>query len=136
MSPDPDLETLDPRARPIVERLVERKHANQQPRFSLKLSCAIQEISPSKHGRLEEAGELLVYRTDGKIWVDPDSAFDRMIREASAAFPPGEPPAKIREVPTAFRRKKRPRTEAQLAALREHNDRLHREAKKAAAEAV
>jgi hypothetical protein len=136
MTPDPDLDTLDPRARPIVKGLVERKHANKQPRFSLKQSCEIQEISPSKHGRLEEAGELLVYRTDGKIWVDPDSAFDRMIREAIAAFPPGEPPAKIREVPTAFRRKTRPRTEAQLAALREHNDRLHREAKKAAAEAV
>jgi hypothetical protein len=136
-SPDPDLDTLDPRVRPIVERLVERKRANKLPRFSRRQACEIRGVSESKQIRDEKAGEVLAYVSDGKVYIDPDSIFDKMTRDAIASFPPGKPPAKIRRAPTsAFARKKRPRTEAQLAALREHNDRLHREAKKAAAEAV
>ena len=36
-------------------------------------------------------------------------------------------PAKVREVPTAFRKKKRPRSPAQLEALRRTNERRHRD---------
>jgi hypothetical protein len=103
MTPDPDLDTLDPRARPIVEGLVERKHANTYPVISRK-ECQrlLGGVSESKQIRLEKAGEILAYVSDGRVNIDADSVFDKLIRDAIASFPPGEPPAKVREVPTAF----------------------------------
>jgi hypothetical protein len=76
-SPDPDLDKLDPRARPIVEGLVERKRSNTYPVLSRK-ECQrlLGGVSESKQIRLEKAGEIRAYVSDGRVNIDADSAFD------------------------------------------------------------
>jgi hypothetical protein len=133
---DADLEGLDERRRLIVEPLLGRKRANTKLRFSRKEAREIRGVSESKEITDEAAGKVLAYRSDGKVWVDPDSVFDAMIRDVIASLPPSEPRARLRQAPTSAFQKKRPRSEAQLAALRERRERLHREKLEREAEAA
>jgi hypothetical protein len=126
-SPDPDLDNVaDPHRRLAAKRLIERKHADPRPRIGRPDACEFFGESESKIIRREQAADtkLITYRTEGRVFYDTDSCYDALIADVLNSRD------RVRDVPTAFKPKRRrvpPRTRAQQAALREHNERLHRE---------
>jgi hypothetical protein len=79
----------------------------------------------SKQIALEASGELVTFVDGGKKRIEKHSAYDRLIRlliESASS-------TKIREVPTRFKRKVRPRTPAELRGLEMANERRREEGK-------
>jgi hypothetical protein len=125
---DADLEALDPRRRLIVERVVGQKRANTKLRFSRREARELRGVSESKQISDEAAGKVLAYRSDGRVWIDPGSLYDALIRDVIESLPPSGPRARVRKAPTsAFQKKKTPRSPAQLAALQAHREELRRQ---------
>ena len=80
-------------------------------------------------GTREASGELVVYQDGGQLRITRRSAYNRKIALLIESNPVGQSRPKIRKVPSAFKKKPRPRTEAELEGLRRGNARRAEEAR-------
>jgi hypothetical protein len=83
----------------------------------------------SKELQIEASGELVVYQDGGQLRITRRSAYNRKIALLIESNPVGQSRPKIRKVPSAFKKKPRPRTEAELEGLRRGNARRAEEAR-------
>jgi hypothetical protein len=130
-----DLDALDEPLRSAVAAVLARRDAD--PAASLSRTECMQLFGHGMSKQIEVEDELVTFTDRGKRRVEKFSAYDRLIRLLIASNPAGKPSAKIREVSTRFRKKVRPRTEAELEGLRKGNEarRLEAERRRAAAAA-
>jgi hypothetical protein len=132
-----DLDQLNERAQPIVKALLELKAADPRLSVSRQDCMRIDPHGLTKQLELEASGEYDVFIDGGQKRILVASIYDRMIKAVVASYPVGAAPAKVREAKTKFRKKARPRTEAELAGLAKANEarRLEAEARRAAKQA-
>jgi hypothetical protein len=83
----------------------------------------------SKETQIEAAGEVVVYWDGGQLRITRRSAYNRRIALLIQSNLSGQPRLK-REVKTAFKKKPRPRTEAELKGLRKGNAQRAEEARR------
>jgi hypothetical protein len=120
---------LDARAQPIVISLLVKKEA--YPAAAVTRTTCRTEIDPcslSTQIARESSGEYETFNDGGQKKIVVDSVFDRMIRAVVATYSTDAPVPKIRASKTAFRRKTRARTPAELRGLATANARRREEA--------
>ena len=85
-------------------------------------------VGPTKGGELEADGVLEAFNDGARVRITSRSIARRRIALAILSHPHDGPRRKIREPKERFQKTVRPRTEAELAALRKANERRAREA--------
>jgi hypothetical protein len=137
-----DLAALSPIARPMVEELLRQKASDPRLSVTRQECMRIDPHGQSKQIQLEQAAEYQVFNEGGVKRILTGSIYDRMIRNIIATYPADAPPAKVRESKSAFRKKPRRRTPAELRGLAEGNRqraeaaRARREAKQSETEVL
>jgi hypothetical protein len=129
-----DLEKLSEKARAIVKTLLACQAADPRLSVTRQECMRIDPHGVSKQIMLEETGAYDVYIDGGQRRILVASIYNRMIAAVIASHPADGPPAKVREVATSFKKKARPRTEAELRGLAQANEarRLEAQARRAA----
>jgi hypothetical protein len=136
-----NLNKIDPRIRSTVEELVQRRDSYPQPLVKLaQAQVLLGGISGATLLRRVQSGELQTVIVGGLKMIPTSQIFDLLIKDAIASYPLGEEPAKVRTVPTAFKKRKRrrrsvPLTDAERRGLEQGNQGRHEEALRRRAEA-
>jgi hypothetical protein len=139
-NPDNLPEGLSEPVRAEAVALIKERDIPGAPDFTRTEHQVFGHHGSSKEIQIEARGEVVVYTDGGQLRITRRSAFNRRLRLLLESNPPGQPRPKIREVKTAFRKKARPRTLAELRGLAAGNAkraaeaaqrRLEREAKTA-----
>jgi hypothetical protein len=127
MFPEIDLDKLSEPSRSTIAWLIQQAENDPAASFSRVECMEFFGHGLSKQLAREASGELVVFMDGGKRRIEKRSAYLRLIRLIIESNPPDAPMPK-REVKTRFRRRARPRTEAELEGLRKANERRHIEA--------
>jgi hypothetical protein len=119
-----DLDRQSPAAQALIKDAV-AWGKTQPPLQTRQESGAVQRVSPSKHIKLEKAGELDVVHDGRQTMVTTKSIVRRMIRNIIATYPSdGTLPVRAAVPPAKKTRQRRaPPSESQLRGLRAANQR-------------
>jgi hypothetical protein len=112
----------------MIEKVLAAKAADPRLVVPTKVVLEMMQVGLTKLNDYTVSGRLgtVVDGRDRKYLTA--SVYDLVAELVAASHPADAPPAKVREVPSKFRRKPRPRTEAELLGLEKGNQRRHEEA--------
>jgi hypothetical protein len=111
----------------LAEKVLAARAADTRLLVSARTTKEMLGIQGTKYADLVKSGGLATVVDGRERKTVVASIYDRLLELICASHPADAPPTKVREVKTVFRRKPRPRTEAELRGLAKGNQRRHEE---------